>query len=515
MIKFTTVLMGMMMFFPVFLLGKDTRNDETLIENLALNQALFIKMVCEKNFDIIYQKYDLEIASEQIKKEQAIFEPKLTASYNHKDSISSNTAEQYFDRLGQDQFQERISKYQLGVSGLLPTGTVYSLDYSIDDVDNDLIDTRYDDDTNKEASSYIGFQLTHPLLKNGGNKNTETKIRIAKAVRDISYQAYRQKVMDIVFNALNAYWELYYTTKQYEIYKDSVQIASNLLQTYREMVDAGKVAETELFEIKSGLALRHSLLSAAYQKLVSAQNNMFQLLGQSRKNNKGIVYIPTDKPVFYEISEEITPDRVLKQAFLYNPRYLSSLENIKKQDIHIEHAKNQCLPELNLKATAGVTSLDKHPEMFLKNIWNDNDESWSVGIEFQLPLTGNMDSNSELRMTKIRKRQAALSLQAIQVNMENEVDTNVQNIHNSKIQVDRHTENVKLKQKIMDIEMNKLEGGKSNIIEVLEKEKGLNQAKNGHLRAIVNMELSGIALRKVDGTLIERYGVHVEKEKQE
>jgi outer membrane protein TolC len=505
------LLMAGVVLVPVLTFGVSYQEIDSK-KNIRISQTRFIKKVCEKNFDIKYQKYDLELAAEQIKKEQAIFEPNLTASFTHEDSISPNTAEEFFDRLGKDSFQERTSQYKVGVSGLFPTGTIYSVDYSIDEVDNDLIDSRYDDDTTKEASSYVGIQLTHPLLKNSGTKNTEAKIMIAKAAKDISFQAYRQKIIDIMFNALNSYWELYYTSKQYEIYNDSVQIAADLLKTYQEMVEVGKVAETELFEIKSALALRQSLLSAAYQKLMSAQNSILQLLGQSRKTNQGILYIPTDKPVFYDMSDTIKPDDILQQAMMYNPRYLSSLKNIKKQDIHIDYAKNQCLPELNLKANAGVTSLDKHPEKFFQNIWNDNDERWSVGLEFKLPLIGNLDQNSELRMTKIRKKQAALSFQAIKVHLENEVDNSIQNIHSSKIQVDRHKENVALKQKIMSIEMNKLEAGKSNIIDVLEKEKKLNQSKNGLLRAIVNMELSGISLRKVDGTLIERYGVHIEKE---
>jgi len=497
--------------FPVISSEANNQGNNSA-NNVLMSQTQLIKMVCENNFDIMYQHYDLELAIEQINKEQAIFEPKLIASYTHQDSLSPNTAEEYYDRQWQDKFQERISSYQLGISGLFPTGTLYSFNFSIDEVDNDLIDTRYPDNTESEASSNIGIQLTHPFLKNGGNKITEAKIQIAKFARDISYQAYRQKVIDIVYSALNAYWELYYTSQQYDIYKDSVQIATDLLQTYREMVEVGKVAETELFEIKSGLALRQSLLSAAHEKLKTAQNNILQLLGKSRNTDKETYYTPTDKPVFYEICDSINPVEVLDQAIMYNPRYLSGLENIKKQNIHIDYAKNQCLPELNFKATAGVKSLDKHPEMFFKNLWNDNDESWSIGVEFKLPLTGNLDSNSELRMSKIKKRQASLSFQAIKVDLENEVDNSIQRINSAKIQVDRHQENVTLKQKIMNIEMNKLEGGKSNIMEVLEKEKGLNQAKNGLLKSIVNMELSGIALRKIDGTLIERYGVEIEKE---
>jgi len=508
------VLLSFQILFPVFSFAVEKKNSILIgvkQELIPLNQFQLLEKVCAENFDIIYQKYDYELASEQVVKEKAIFEPKFTAAYSYKDSLHPNNAEEFFDRSYMEKFKERLSKYQLNLSGLLPTGTIFSLDYNIDEVDNDLVNNKYNNSLDKETASHLGIKITQPLLKNFGIKNTEIKIRIARAAKDISYQAYRQKIIDIVHQSLNIYWELYYTNRQYEIYKESVQIAQNLLETYTEMVEAGKVAETELFEVKSGLALRKSLLSAANQKLIAAQNSLLQLLGQSKLSKRQTTYIPVDAPVLHENKEDLNYDLILKQALKYNPRYLSSIINLRKQNLQIDNVKNQCLPELNLKAEAYVESLDPNPEDFIENIWNDNDESWSVGLEFMMPLNGGIDTKSELRISKIRKKQANLSLQSIKINLENEIDTAIQSIHNAHLQVKRHTENVRLKQKIMDIEMNKLEGGRSNIIEVLEKEKNLNQARNGKLRALVNLELSNVALRRIDGTLPQRYGIEIDK----
>jgi len=478
-------------------------------KNVTLSQISLLQKVCDNNFEIRYQKFDLAIASEQVKKESAIFEPKFSASYNYKDSLTPNTAEQFFDRMQMKKFKERVKQYQLGVKGLLHIGTVYSFDYTIDEISNDLVDNKYND-RNSETSSYLGFQITQPLLKNRGVENTMAKIKIAQTSQDISYQSFRQKVMDVVQHALNAYWELYYTSKQHEFYQDSVQVANDLLQTYTLMYEAGKVAESELFEIRSGLALRRSLLSAALQKKINAQNNIFKLLGMSRKGNLIEHIIILDTPESYRHYKEPNYQDVLNQALLNNPRYLSSKKFLKKQHTHTQYTQNQNLPDLNFKASFGINSLDTHPEQFLHNIWNDNDETWSVGLEFLLPLKGGIDSTSELRKAKIREKQAQIAVESIKLDLENQVDTGIQQVKSSMHQLERHNENVKLKQKIMDVELSRLEGGKSNILNVLEKEKNLNQARNGHLRAIVNLELSGVALSRIEGTLLKRFGVNIE-----
>jgi outer membrane protein TolC len=472
--------------------------------------------VCENNFEIRYKTYDLKIAAEQVKKETAIFETNFSAAIKYKDSVTPNTAEQFFDRSYMEKFKERLKQYQLGLRGMFPTGTVYSLDYTIDEVSNDLVDQKNnmvdtDGDSNSEASSYLGFQITQPLLKNRGSENTMAKIRIAQTAQDIAYQEFIIKVMDTIHNALNAYWELYYTTKQYEFYQDSVNVAQDLLQTYTLMFEADKVAETELFEIKSGLALRNSLLSAALQKKIDAQTNIFKLLGISRRGNTIEHIIILDTPESYRNFKEPIYQDVLDMALLNNPRYLSSMKHLKKQRMYSKYQENQNLPDLNFKASFGINSLDTHGEKFIENIWNDNEETWSVGLEFLLPLRGGIDSTSELRMAKIREKQANIAMQSIRLDLENQVDTSIQHVKNSIHQLERHNENVRLKQKIMDVEMRRLEGGRSNIINVLEKEKNLNQARNGHLRAIVNLELSGVALSRIEGTLLKRFGVDVKK----
>jgi outer membrane protein TolC len=479
-------------------------------KNLTLTQINLLQKVCKKNFDIRYKKHDLKIATELVKKETAIFEPNFSASYTYKDSITPNTAEQFFDRLYMDKFKERLKQYQMGVKGLLSTGTVYSIDYAMDDISNDLVDNKYDDNRS-EVSSYLGFQITQPLLKNRGSQNTMAKIRIAQTAHDIAYQDLRQKVMDVVHTALNAYWELYFTTKQYDFYMDSVKLAQDLLQTYTLMFEAGKVAETELFEIKSGLALRKSLLSEALQKKIDAQANIFKLLGISRKGNGIGHIIILDTPETYSKYEKPIYKDVLNRALLNNPKYLSSIHHLQKQRMYSQYSQNQSLPNFNFKASFGINSLDTRGEQFLENIWNDNEETWSVGLEFLLPLKGGIDHTSELRIAKTRERQASIALQSIKLDLENQVDTSIQHLKNSMHQLDRHTENVRFKQKIMDVEMSRLEGGRSNIINVLEKEKNLNQARNGYLRAIINLELSDVALSRIDGSLLKRFGVSVEK----
>jgi len=473
-----------------------------------LSQEKLIKLLIRNNLEIKYQLYNLKIASELVQKEKAIFESTLTASLNHEDNHTPNTAEQFYDRMYKEDYHERITSYQTGVKKLLSPGTVVSFDLLIDDIDNDLISQKYQNLEDKETSSSLNVQINQPLLKNFGTKSTEAKIDIANVSKEITSLEYINNLMNIVSESLSSYWELYYTTKQYDIYKDSVQIAQGLLITNTEMVKEGRMEGSELFDVKSDLVLRRSLLNAAKQKLITSQNKIYSLLGKPNGGND-VNFIPIDKPDFTKVEKVLANKSILKNAFMNNPKYMSGLMQLKQQDIQISYIENQNLPDLNLKASFSIASLDSRPENFIENIFNDNDESWSLGLEFKMPLSGGIDMKSELAIARYKKQQILVRLRAIEIELDNQVNTYLKRVYYCLKQLDEHAENVKLKQKLMEIESSKLDAGKSNTQKVLEKEKELNQAKNESLRAEVNLELSMIELKRIEGVLLENYDINI------
>ena len=481
------------------------------VELNELTQTKLIKSLLENNLEIKYQKYSLKIASKFVQKEQAIFESTLTASLNHKNNHTPNTAEQFFDRMYKEDFHERVTSYQAGVKKLLPTGTLVGFDVIIDDIDNDLVAQKYQDKLDKESSSNINFSINQPLLKNFGTESTNAKILMAKCSKNMANQEYKNNLINIVSDALSAYWELYYTTRQYELYKDSLQIAQGLLITNSEMVKEGRMAESELINLKADLRIRNSLLNAAKQKLIASQNRIYSLSGMPHRHSD-IDFIPIDKPDYTKVEKILNDNSILKNSFMNNPKYISGLMQLRQLNIQIAYLKNQKLPDLNLKANFSINSLDNRPEDFIENIFNDNHESWSLGLEFKMPLGGGLSMESEFAIANLKKQQTLVRLRTIEVDLENQITTNLKSLYYISKQLANNEENVFFKQKLMDIESKKLEIGKSNTQNLLEKEKELNQAKNSRLRAEVNLELSIIELKKIEGVLLENYGIIIEKD---
>jgi len=477
-------------------------------EKIPLGVRQFVHMVYENNFEIIYKKHDWDIASEKATKEWSIFEPDFVVSYNHGEGLIQNTAEEYYDRLGRDVFDDRTTIYKASVEGLLPTGTQITLSGAQNDTSNYLVEQKYGSLTDNEYDTSFTIQLTQPLLKNAWVPVTMSNIRLAEADRDISCEEYRKEIMQIMARALNVYWEFYYTLKQCNIYGDSVRIAQNLLSSNRERVKEGKIAKTELYESKAGLALRRFLFSAAEQKVEEVRNAMYIMLAESRQQVlEG--YVPIDSPSFSDVCDDLSYDQSLEKAFSNSPDYLFSLKKAAEEDIKVAYAKNQRLPQVDLKGSYALNGLDTSSSNSWSTMKSGDYKTWSVGVELRIPLGMGIDTKSDLRAAKFRKRQAVLRVKSMEVNLKNNVDTAIKKVLHARDQLKEHTENVEMMKKLLDVEMKGLEAGRSSSQMVLEREKGLNKARRGKLRAEVDLEKAGINLMLREGSLLEAYGVDV------
>jgi outer membrane protein TolC len=132
-----------------------------------------------------------------------------------------------------------------------------------------------------------------------------------------------------------------------------------------------------------------------------------------------------------------------------------------------------------------------------------------VGIELQIPLGGGKKSRSELNTAKKRKKQSVLEVKAIETLIANETDTTVNNLYNTRAQLDHYKEAVSLRENLLEVEMARFKAGKSDSKVLLEREGHLLQSKEAELEALANYGKALLSLEKAEGTLLLNYGIEV------
>lgn len=485
---------------------------KTDTEGRAASQPLrlgikdFIKLVREKNEQISIQDEEWGIRRDAIEGAKSVFEPAFVGSYSKNETTQKNTVSERVSQgfLAPPEFEEKSHNYQAAVEGMIPTGAKLKLGYTLKDFHNSIQQNYGAKDG--EARTFLGFELTQPLLKGAGFQPNLAGIHVAEADADIEFQNYRNQMMRVVAEAISAYWDLYVSKQKDGVIDESLGLSEKLLEYNTARVRTGKMAETEVLEAEAGVVVRQLLRSEARQQIVSATNKVRSLFSVSVADNQQEI-IPTDVVRITDI--ETNFDARMKKAFKLRAEYLSSLKKMEREDVRIVYAKNQRWPQLDLKASYGLNGLSNSPGDSWTDLRTENNDTWAVGLEMRIPLGGDMKSRSELNASKKRKRQVLLETKAIEVALANSMDTAIRSAQSALEQLRQYDKVIDLNQRLLKAEVARFQSGKSNSRLVLEKEANLLKAKEARLESLLRYAKAVLGLELTEGTLLLNHGIEV------
>jgi outer membrane protein TolC len=491
------VLMLSAAFFFSGFMAQSVKAEEKRKKTLSMTLSEYVRMVNGKNENIGAQHHELMINLENVTREKSVFEPELVNSIQHGQDRIKYSQEEKTSSLFNSGRDKVFDSVGLVLQGKIPTGADVKFGYT-EDIANDR-----EQDDGWEYKSFYGLEITQPLLRNSGMASS-AGIRTAKKEFDISYQTYRIKKVEVVFNAVAAGWNYFGAGQKLQIRGDSVKIARKVLEDNVERYKLGKIAKTEVLEAESGLAKRKSWEAAALQDLVSAVNEVRSYVSSS----DGDVIIDIDVRDEFD-KGDLNPDfySSMETAFQHRPEYLAAVDKIEKEKILLRYAKNQRWPKVDLNGSYGINGLGDSLSESRKDAFDQDYNTWHVGITMTIPLLGDMKTGSELKAAKHRKKQALLELKAVETQIAAIVGTAVENVYSTRLQAGNYKTSRTIEQGLLEVELEKLTSGKSNSRSVLEKEEDLNYAKEAELDSIINHRKAILSLWVAEGSLLRRFGI--------
>lgn len=473
-------------------------------------------LVLEHNESVQVRMLELEVNRRKYRAERGIFEPELYGTYTREANRRQNTVQEQEQQLGSPVFDERNSIYEGGLESLVPTGARLRMGYTMRDLRNNLQTSPsfYSRGaTNGEFQSFVGLSLTQPLLKNAWFPATLAGIRLAALSSDIAFQDYRRQLMLILSTAEASYWNLYMAQEQVRFFEQSVAVAERIFKDTRARQEVGKSAEIDVLEAEAGLALRRSKLSEAQQRLIDAANRVMSLYSGTVLATNRLVRA-TDQPKITELTRSFFD--IWTSAADLNPDYLMQRQKLIQESIRVGYARNQRLPELNVKSSYGLNGLGETPSTSWDAVSGVGFPSWSVAVEFRVPLAGGIKTANELAAARLRQKEAALNLQDIETQVINGLDLATHKIRTARTNVNNFQTVVKFNENLLDSALNRREVGILEIRRVLEIEADLFEARSALVEALVNYERSVLEMEFLEGSILKNRKIELsQKQLQE
>lgn len=472
-------------------------------EKQPLGLDEFMHMVVQRNETVQAQLFGTEAARQKALAEHGAFEPEWVNSATREANKRRNTVEQQRNLSGVPILDERNNRFDSAIEWLSQTGAKIHLGYTLNNFNNNLPPFSSPVPTGRtdEWQGFAGVTLTQPLLKNGWSTAALAALRIAAIQSDSSFQEYRRQLMVTLSQAEAAYWGVYFSQEQARFLDESVGLAESILHDSQEKLKAGKGSELDVLEAEAGLALRRTKRNEAQQKSAEAMGQLLVLCGQSPRDGGGTYFVVDDPTVGMP---SVVYDDSYRTAIALNPDYLIQRKKLDEAFVRLGFARNQRLPELNLKASGGLNGLGSSPGDVWDEITTTNFKSWSVGAEFRLPLGGGIRGRHELDAMKATVIQTQYQLQGMETQIANALNTTLRKLRTTRATIDDYGTMVRFNERLLSTERERLLAGKIEGHRVFEVEAGLFEVKQGMADARVQLRRAITELYLAEGSTLQR-----------
>jgi outer membrane protein TolC len=310
---------------------------------LTLSQAL--AMALSNNNDIDASKIDKEEALYSLTGARGAFDPVVGANSQWQKQVVPIASS-----LGGSASGAVLTKtWQTDptVSGSLPWfGTTFRTEFSSQRL--------YTNNTfvtlNPQFPSTINFQFTQPLMRGFRYDTNRRTLDLAKKNRMLSDEQFRQRVMQVVQQTEQAYWELAYAYNNLQVQLEGVEIARQQDESNRRQEQQGLLAPIDVVAAQTQLANFELGAYNAQTALTRAENTLKNLILADRSSPMwATALIPTTPP---DTNVPVTPlADAVNEALANRPEaaVVKLSSEINQNDT--KYFKEQTKPQVDLVAS--------------------------------------------------------------------------------------------------------------------------------------------------------------------
>lgn len=496
-------------FFILFPANGDPVSNATSVVELKLDD--YIHQVFANNESVQAGMIETEVNRHKERAEKGIFEPRLQLAITREANARTNNTQEEAEQGGQSFFSEQNTIYDGGIEQLIPLGGTIHLGATVSDIDNNInplgsLLTETNNVFIRQYQTFVGMTLTQPLLKDFGVTPTMAAIRLAALDSDIAFQQYRRQLMLTLSRAETAYWNLYFAQEQLHFFDESVAVAQNVLDDSRQKLNAGQGSELDVMDAQSGLALRQIKRNDALQGYLDALGMVRSLSGVSPLPYQGGMDSPGIKAVDLpsETNAPISYEDGYWEAFESNPDYLIQEEKMRQEEVRLGVARNQRLPQLDLKAAYGYNGLGTTPGNSWEVAVSQNFPSWSVGLELTVPI-GNTKGRNLKKAAQLSLQEAYLNVKGVQTEIATHLSISIQKMRAWQQSVQSYETVVHYNEELLKTTLEQLKAGTVDGHKALEVEADLLDARQSLANALIECQQATVEVELTDGSVLKKW----------
>lgn len=259
----------------------------------------------------------------------------------------------------------------------------------------------------EEVSSSLNLSYNSNFSLFNGFKNIN---QIKKAANESLKSIYdlESAQNDLISSIALSYLQILFNEELYQTSKSQLDLTKNQENRIKTLVDAGSIAQGELLNIQSQLALEEQQLIQAENQLNLSKLQLAQLLELEQYENLNVLKLDIKVPVF-KIKNNINTDYSIA---------LNTQSSIKSSELQINSAiydlkiaKANYLPNLSIGHRISTLYLDNVDDIFTFNEQLKNNQQSAIYLSLNIPIFNKWSVHSAVAQSKIQIENSQLNAQ--------------------------------------------------------------------------------------------------------
>uniref|UniRef100_Q025G5 Acriflavin resistance protein n=1 Tax=Solibacter usitatus (strain Ellin6076) TaxID=234267 RepID=Q025G5_SOLUE len=484
-----------------------------------------IERVLANDPDIAISRIQLEESGYRIRGAQGAYDPLIGLRADRSKSVTPVAS-----ALGGSASGKLTTKFfevNPQVSGISPTGGNYTLTFNNARQQTDNLFSSI----NPVYPTGIVMNVTQPLWRGLRFDDTRYRIQVARTNQRLSVQQLRQRIIEVVTQAVQAYWELDYASNNLNVQLEAVKLAQGQYESNRRQAVQGILAPVDVVAAQTQFATFQQNLLAAQTALTSAENNLKSLMLPNRSDLMwGMALIPETQ---LDAAASVPAlDDAIKEALAGRPEIAETSLAIDLGNLDVRLSKENTRPRID--AFANVTSaglagtvvppgsnpilallpgggivpsiLNGGYGQSLGNAFGAVFPTVQVGVQMSFPIR-NRTAESQAATAVLESRRLAKTKDQVMMAVESDVRNALQAATNSRARLSAAIIASQSAEEQYLSEQRQFQAGTSSTFLVLQRQTDLITARNRETRAHADFAVSLANLDRATAQTLDTRGI--------
>ena len=417
------------------------------------------------------------------------------------------------------------------ISGLSPwLGGSYSLAFSNSRQWNDSLFNTF----NPMYATAVSLNLTQPLWRGLRFDENRHRLQVARRNQQLSVQQLRQRTIQIVTQAVQAYWELNYAWHSLEVQTEAVRLAERQYASNRRLAEQGILAPVDVVAAQTQVAIFQQLVFGAQQALTAAENNLKSLMLPNRDDLLwSAALIPST-----EVKTDVTPPALadaVKQALQSRPEVAETALSLEVNKLDARLSRELVRPRVDAFANLTAAGLSGQPVpqstnplaaffppgtvlippllvggygTSLSNLAQGNFPTAQVGLQVSLPLR-NRTAEAQEAVTVAEGRRLRALQDQVGMAVEADVRNALQAVESARSRLDAATLARRSAEEQYASEQRQFQAGTSTVFLVLQRQTDFISARSREVRSRAELGEAIANLDRATAGTLEAHGIRL------